>query len=144
MNVFYFYSQGVVKTSLKRCQTTKHCGDSCWRISKPTCGSDRKLYHNGCAMKMKNCGWVVFFYKLHNLMTYIVISDKQHLRYFCLWTTKPYNFQYIKMNKAKVYDRKHWNKNKDQDFVYSVHTRFFFVLIFKDFIFSRNPLIERN
>ncbi|XP_035711856.1 agrin isoform X2 [Folsomia candida] len=52
--------QGVVRTSLKRCKTTKHCGDACWRIAKPTCASDGRLYNNGCAMLKKNCGKHVF------------------------------------------------------------------------------------
>lgn len=51
-----FIRQGVVKTSKKNCQTTRHCRESCWRVSKPTCGSDGNIYSNACRMKSKNCG----------------------------------------------------------------------------------------
>lgn len=52
--------QGVVRTSKKHCQTTRHCRESCWRVSKPTCGSDGNIYSNACRMKSKNCGKHVF------------------------------------------------------------------------------------
>lgn len=52
--------QGVVRTSKKHCQTTRHCRESCWRVSKPTCGSDGNIYSNSCRMKSKNCGKHVF------------------------------------------------------------------------------------
>ncbi|RZF33289.1 hypothetical protein LSTR_LSTR007634 [Laodelphax striatellus] len=52
--------QGVVRTSKKHCQTTRHCRESCVRASKPTCGSDGNIYSNACRMKAKNCGKHVF------------------------------------------------------------------------------------
>ncbi|XP_014294342.1 serine protease inhibitor dipetalogastin [Halyomorpha halys] len=52
--------QGVVRTSKKHCQTTRHCRESCWRNAKPVCGSDGVLYSNPCRMKSKNCGKHVF------------------------------------------------------------------------------------
>lgn len=57
---FFVGSQGVVRTSKKHCQTTRHCRESCWRVSKPTCGSDGNIYSNACRMKSKNCGKHVF------------------------------------------------------------------------------------
>lgn len=59
-NFFFSFSQGVVRTSKKHCQTTRHCRESCWRVSKPTCGSDGNIYSNACRMKSKNCGKHVF------------------------------------------------------------------------------------
>lgn len=49
-----------MRTSKKHCQTTRHCRESCWRVSKPTCGSDGNIYSNACRMKSKNCGKHVF------------------------------------------------------------------------------------
>lgn len=57
---YFFGRQGVVRTSKKHCQTTRHCRESCWRVSKPTCGSDGNIYSNACRMKSKNCGKHVF------------------------------------------------------------------------------------
>jgi len=48
--------QGVVAADHRHCQTTQHCQDKCVRISKLSCGSDGKLYNNGCQMMRKNCG----------------------------------------------------------------------------------------
>ncbi|KAF4521567.1 hypothetical protein B566_EDAN001287 [Ephemera danica] len=52
--------QGVVRTNKKYCQTTRHCKEACWRVSKPVCGSDGVIYSNICRMKSKNCGRHVF------------------------------------------------------------------------------------
>ena len=71
--------QGVVQADPRHCQTTKHCNDKCFRIrlelpcpclsphinplspsSKLSCGSDGKLYNNGCQMMRKNCGRHVY------------------------------------------------------------------------------------
>ena len=51
-----FFRQGVVAVDRRHCQTTEHCDAGCWRISRLTCGSDSKLYNNGCQMHRKNCG----------------------------------------------------------------------------------------
>ncbi len=57
--------QGVVAVDRSHCQTTEHCDSGCWRISRLTCGSDGKLYNNGCQMHRKNCGCVVHtFYRV--------------------------------------------------------------------------------
>ena len=55
----YVCGQGVVVAAHRHCRTTKHCQDKCFRISKLTCGSDGKLYNNGCQMMRKNCGKVL-------------------------------------------------------------------------------------
>lgn len=58
--LFFFSSQGVVSVHRRHCQTTAHCDSGCWRITKLTCGSDGKLYNNGCQMQRKNCGRHVY------------------------------------------------------------------------------------
>ncbi|XP_063217417.1 agrin [Bacillus rossius redtenbacheri] len=62
--------QGVVRTSRKYCQTTRHCRESCWRNAKPACGSDGKIYSNSCRMKSKNCGKHVFEVPMAFCMTH--------------------------------------------------------------------------
>jgi hypothetical protein len=59
-NLLYICRQGVVAVSRRHCQTTQHCDSGCWRISRLTCGSDGKLYNNGCQMLRKNCGKLVY------------------------------------------------------------------------------------
>lgn len=52
--------QGVVRTSRKHCQSTRNCRESCWRVARPTCGSDGRLYASACKMRSSNCGKHVF------------------------------------------------------------------------------------
>ena len=60
LNYVQFYDRtGVVPVDRRHCQTTAHCDKGCWRISRLTCGSDGKLYNNGCQMHRKNCGKMV-------------------------------------------------------------------------------------
>ena len=56
---FFHFRQGVVTADRRHCQTTEHCDAGCWKISRLTCGSDGKLYNNGCQMLRKNCGYVL-------------------------------------------------------------------------------------
>ena len=55
-NTLNCFRQGVVSVDRRHCQTTEHCDAGCWRISRLTCGSDGKLYNNGCQMHRKSCG----------------------------------------------------------------------------------------
>jgi len=59
-NCFFLFRQGVVTADRRHCQTTEHCDAGCWKISRLTCGSDGKLYNNGCQMLRKNCGRHVY------------------------------------------------------------------------------------
>lgn len=36
------------------------CRESCWRVARPTCGSDGRLYASACKMRSSNCGKHVF------------------------------------------------------------------------------------
>lgn len=36
------------------------CRESCWRVARPTCGSDGRLYASACKMRASNCGKHVF------------------------------------------------------------------------------------
>lgn len=36
------------------------CRESCWRVARPTCGSDGRLYASTCKMRASNCGKHVF------------------------------------------------------------------------------------
>lgn len=36
------------------------CRESCWRVARPTCGSDGRLYASACKMRATNCGKHVF------------------------------------------------------------------------------------
>lgn len=49
-----------VRTSRKHCQTTRTCRESCWRVARPTCGSDGRIYPSTCKMRSSNCGRHVF------------------------------------------------------------------------------------
>lgn len=49
-----------VRTSRKHCQSTRNCRESCWRVARPTCGSDGRLYASACKMRSSNCGKHVF------------------------------------------------------------------------------------
>ena len=63
-----FFRQGVVSVDRRHCQTTEHCDSECWKISRLSCGSDGKLYNNGCQMHRKNCGLVLKTFLLFFLM----------------------------------------------------------------------------
>lgn len=45
------------------------CRESCWRVARPTCGSDGVLYASVCKMKTTNCGKHVFEVPLSYCMT---------------------------------------------------------------------------
>lgn len=49
-----------MRTSRKHCQSTRNCRESCWRVARPTCGSDGRLYASPCKMRSSNCGKHVF------------------------------------------------------------------------------------
>ena len=49
-----------MRTSRKHCQSTRMCRESCWRVARPTCGSDGRLYASACKMRASNCGKHVF------------------------------------------------------------------------------------
>lgn len=52
--------QGVVRTNRKHCQSTRMCRESCWRVARPTCGSDGRIYASACKMRSTNCGKHIF------------------------------------------------------------------------------------
>lgn len=49
-----------VRTNRKHCQSTRMCRESCWRVARPTCGSDGRLYASACKMRASNCGKHIF------------------------------------------------------------------------------------
>lgn len=49
-----------VRTNRKHCQSTRMCRESCWRVARPTCGSDGRLYASACKMRATNCGKHIF------------------------------------------------------------------------------------
>lgn len=56
----FFVFRRQVRTSRKHCQSTRNCRESCWRVARPTCGSDGRLYASACKMRSSNCGKHVF------------------------------------------------------------------------------------
>lgn len=58
-----------MRTSRKHCQSTRNCRESCWRVARPTCGSDGRLYASACKMRSSNCGKHVFEVPISFCMT---------------------------------------------------------------------------
>lgn len=45
------------------------CRESCWRVARPTCGSDGRLYASACKMRATNCGKHIFEVPISFCMT---------------------------------------------------------------------------